>query len=104
MKVEQCQSVDDIVVHLVANLAWIDEDVAVGVWRQRFGFRRGPWTSQAWHNTVTNEWAFHVSDGAFTGMANMGTYDTFHEMLHGVAGLYEKSWLISSPSMSTTSA
>jgi cold shock protein len=92
MRAEDCKTNDDIMLHLVSHLQWIDTDVKVGPWEQKMGFRRHCFISQVWHNTQTNAWAFHVSDDEFAGEPNMGVYKSFTELLLGVAQKYSVHW------------
>ncbi len=92
MRAEDCKTVDDIMLHLVSHLEWIDEDVKVGPWVQKMGFRRSLTVTQVWYNTETNEWAFHVGDDGYTGTPNMGIYPSFTDLLNGVAQKYYIYW------------
>lgn len=92
MRAEDCRSVDDIMQHLASQLQWIDEEIKVGSWVQKFGFRRYYFISQVWYNTETKKWAFHVSDDKYTGEPNMGVYESFTELLLGVSQKYSILW------------
>lgn len=92
MDAEHCVTPDDVMVHLVSHLQWIYEDVVVGDWQQRFGFRRSLTTSQVWHNRKTGQWGFHVSNDAFTGVPNIYVSDTFTTLLEEVVSFYVKAW------------
>ena len=92
MRAENCKTFDDVIQHLVSHLKWIDEDVKVGTWIQKMGFRRALFISQVWYNTETKEWAFHVSDDAYMGIPNMGIYPSFTDLLLGVAKKYTSLW------------
>jgi hypothetical protein len=92
MRAEDCKSADDVMVHLVSHLQWVDEDVKVGPWTQKMGFRRFSFISQVWYNNETKEWAFHVSEDEYTGVPNMGIYPSFTGLLHAVAQRYASRW------------
>ncbi len=95
MRAEDCKSVDDIMQHLVSHLQWIDEDVKVGPWVQKMGFRRYYFRSQVWYNAETEQWAFHVSEDEYMGTPNMGIYPSFTHLLQGVAQKYSSLWNLS---------
>lgn len=61
---------------------------------QVFGFRQSMFVSQVWYNKCTHKWAFHVSDDGYSGVPNLGEYDSYAELLYGVANFYAKRWPI----------
>jgi hypothetical protein len=87
-----CKTRNDIYLYLVSNLEYISEKPVVGDYTQMLGFRQKMMVHQVWYNTMSNKWAFHVSDDTFTGTPNMGEYDTFPELLEGVVTIYAKLW------------
>jgi hypothetical protein len=96
MRAEDCKSTDDVVQHLASELKWIDEEVKVGTWVQKMGFRRSFVISQVWYNNDTKKWAFHVSDDEYSGEPNMGSYQSFTDLLSGVAQKYASLWKLES--------
>ena len=94
MDPSECKTKDDVLFHLVSNLTYIYEDKFAGEYRQVLGFRRSFSVSQVWRNRTSGTWAYHVSEDAFDGVANIGEYDTFGELLDRVADVYAKLWNI----------
>jgi hypothetical protein len=87
-----CKSKNDIYIYLVSNLADIKNNIFVGDYKQIMGFRKNLFISQVWYNDKTNKWGFNVSDDEFIGVCNMGEYDSFLQLLEGVANQYVFHW------------
>jgi hypothetical protein len=94
MNSHDCKTKDDILLYMISNFRFVPGNVLVGEYRQVLGFRQNMQISQVWFNKNTNKWAFHVSDDEFTGTPNMGEYDTFADLMHGVSTIYAKRWPI----------
>lgn len=92
MDSNQCKSRDDIYLYLVSNFQYIFENINVGDYKQILGFRQKMVCSQVWYNDKTKKWAFHVSDDEFTGLANMGEYNSFIELLNNIVDKYVHIW------------
>ena len=99
MDVRLVDSTDDIALYLVSRLDWLEDDARdyEGDWTQVMGFRRAFQAHQVWRSSA-GKFAFHVSDGMgsdeaeFHGEGNMGTYDTFTQLLNGVSTQYHELW------------
>lgn len=102
MQAEKCKTTDDIIKFLVSHMIWNPEPPAQREWVQQFGFRHYYWIQQVWFNRSTGEYAFHSDEfdswDADT-VPNFGKYDSFQNMLRGVAELYMRRWNTSSDEM-----
>ena len=93
----KCKSIEDVKVYLVSWLT-CDFDHALprqGDWEMVLGFRRAYSMHQVWRNKETNQCAFHVSetDDWSPGLEpTMGMWESFDEMLSGVAKAYHRVW------------
>lgn len=91
-----CNSKDDVLKFLVSRLAWIHEECPVRKgWRQELGYRHFYYIQQVWHNPATGQYAFHSDDDNGWDPdtpPNMGMYDTFSDLLSGVADRYHQLW------------
>ena len=99
MQAIDCESKNDVLVHLVTWLEHVREDILVGDWKQLMGFRRAFCYSEVWYNHKTTKWCWHTTDGQqhdlFTGgNATMGEYSSLPKLLDGVADRYCKMWKI----------
>jgi hypothetical protein len=97
MQAGDCETKNDVLVHLVTWLEYVREDIRVGDWKQFMGFRRAFHYSEVWYNHKTTKWCFHTTSGQqhdlFTGSgANMGECSSLLELLDGVADRYCKAW------------
>lgn len=94
MNSSDCKTKDDILLYMISNLRIVPGKVMVGEYRQVLGFRQSMNISQVWYHKSTKKWAYHVSDDEFTGIPNMGEYNSFADLMHGVSCFYEKRWPI----------
>ena len=97
MQAGDCETKNDVLVHLVTWLEYVREDIRVGDWKQFMGFRRAFHYSEVWYNHKTTKWCCHTTSGQqhdlFTGSgANLGEYNSLPELLDGVADRYCKAW------------
>lgn len=96
MDAKDCRTLEDIIVFLVSNLKWCDNPTAVDGWKQIMGFRRAFCIHQVWKSD-DNHFVFHVDDYEGwdpTTEPNMGRYDSFMDLLQGVAKRYHKLWMV----------
>lgn len=100
MQASDCETKNDVLVHLVTWLEYVRGDIRLGDWKQLMGFRRGFAISEVWYNNNTTKWCWHTTTcdhDMFTGSdATMGEYNSLPELLDGVADRYCKMWKISS--------
>lgn len=95
MEASSCKTDDDIIKFLVSHMIWNPDPPAQRDWVQQFGFRHYYWIQQVWFNPATGQYAFHSDEfdswDADT-TPNLGMYNSFHEMLQGVAETYQRRW------------
>jgi hypothetical protein len=82
---------------LASRLTWVADDrpTAKG-WVQELGYRHYYYIQQVWHNPTTGKYAFHSDEYEAWDPdtePNLGMYDSFAEMLTGVASRYKHLWL-----------
>lgn len=98
MKAEDCKTKDDILLHLVYHLEPVNEIVVIEDFTQIMGFRRAFHITSVWYSKLQNKYASHVAsdddlEQSFIRNPNLGLYDSFYELLDGVATIYSKKWL-----------
>ena len=95
MEPSACDKKDDIIKFIVSRLIWIPDPPVIDGWRQEFGYRQAYWTQQVWHHPATNRYAFHSDEFDVWNPAsepNLGMYESFEDMLNGVAQKYHDLW------------
>ena len=93
MDVIDCKTKDDIILYLVSNFNYATDKIYRDDFILIMGFRRAFCCHQVWYSKLQNMYAFHIEDqDEFNGNPNMGLYNSFYELLDGVADIYYKKW------------
>lgn len=102
LSAEACKSKEDVVSFLFDRLTLYTttqdiETIDNESWVVVSGFRRWFYYHNVFVNTASHEYAFHVSDGdlyeyRFDGFPNFGRYNSYGEMIDGVADRYVVLW------------
>lgn len=85
------QTLDDVKQYLSTWLKETDDHVVLRGWTQTHGFRRG-FASHAAFRDDDGRYKFLVNTDDETEPIDMGTYDTWDEMISGVARRYCVQW------------
>ena len=95
------QTLDDVKEYLTSWLAIVQDDNAEPIdfqgdeWFQTHGFRRGFMKHQVFSESKNHRFTFHVTEeGGWDGTKepNMGVYDSWIDMIDGVAMKYAIAW------------
>lgn len=106
MEASSCKTTDDVMKFLTSHMMWIPDPPTQKGWIQQFGYRHYYWIQQIWFNPATGQYAFHSDefDSWDTNTPpNLGMYNSFQEMLQGVANIYLQKWNVSPAEAPTTS-
>ncbi len=105
MEASECKASDDVVKFLTSRMMWIPHPPTQKGWVQQFGYRHYYWIQQVWFNPATDQYAFHSDEfdsWDTTKLPNLGMYNSFQEMLQGVANYYVRLWGISASDVTTS--
>ena len=94
MNTLDCKTKNDILLYMISNLRFASGKVMVGDSMLVLGFRQSMQISQVWFNKSTKKWGYHVSDVEYTGVPNLGEYNSFADLLYDVSTFYAKRWHI----------
>ncbi len=90
-----CKTRDDILKFLVSKLSWIPDGPTQKGWKQEFGYRHSYFLQDVWYHQETGRYAFHSDEYDNWNpdtTPNLGMYNSFEDMLHGVPDLYYRLW------------